>query len=283
MRPGLRRSTFEHSAEPAPGLRSGPGPGHGHGCGAGTTRLLRRPAANAGAMGRASAPHDRAQLATRTFHVPSPTRADCQERRRDDDRYRTTQRHPDVDRWRVCHGRDEPVDRGRGPGDVGAHRPRARGRARGRRSCRDGRPARVRRRLPVAHPPRGTRRGAPADRGSHGGARRRASRARGPKHRQDAPHGARLRPGRQHRQRPLLRRCGPQPRGEGRWRVHAGNHQPAAPRADRGGGLGRAVELPTPDGRLEDPPGHRRGQYHRAQARVAHPPHGHPSACAPCA
>ena len=45
------------------------------------------------------------------------------------------------------------------------------------------------------------------------------------------------------------------------------------PRAHRRRRLHRALELSAPDGRLEGPAGHRRGQHHRAQARRDHPAH----------
>lgn len=54
-------------------------------------------------------------------------------------------------------------------------------------------------------------------------------------------------------------------------RVQRRPHVVRTPRADWCGRLHRPVELPAPDGRLEDPPGRRRGQHHRPQALRTHP------------
>ena len=56
-----------------------------------------------------------------------------------------------------------------------------------------------------------------------------------------------------------------QPRGQGGRRVLRRPHVVRPARGDRRGGLGRAVELPAADGRLEDPAG-RRGRQHRSSS-----------------
>ena len=60
------------------------------------------------------------------------------------------------------------------------------------------------------------------------------------------------------------------PRGQGRRGVLRRPHVVRPARGDRRGRLGRAVELPAADGRLEGPAGDGRRQHDRPQARRAH-------------
>ena len=92
-----------------------------------------------------------------------------------------------------------------------------------------------------------------------------------PPDRQADPAGHRVRRPGHHRQHRVLRRCRAESGGQGGGRVRRRPHLERPPRADRRGRLHRAVELPAADGRLEDPPGDRRGKHDRAQARRAHP------------
>ena len=97
-------------------------------------------------------------------------------------------------------------------------------------------------------------------------ARRRAGAHRVAADRQADPALHRLRRARHGRQRRVLRRGRPQPRGQGGRRVLRRPHLLRPARGHRRRRLGRAVELPAADGRVEDPPGGRRRQHHRAQA-----------------
>ena len=65
---------------------------------------------------------------------------------------------------------------------------------------------------------------------------------------------------------PLLRRRRARARGPLGRRVHARHDVVRPARADRRRRPGHALELPDDDGDLEDRPGARRGQHHRAQA-----------------
>ena len=73
------------------------------------------------------------------------------------------------------------------------------------------------------------------------------------------------------RQRRVLRGRRPAPGRQVGRGVLGRPHLLRTPRADRRRRVHRALELPAPDGRLEDPPGDRGGQHHRPQARRDHP------------
>ena len=103
------------------------------------------------------------------------------------------------------------------------------------------------------------------------GQQRRTRRGPAPQHR-PGPVPDRLRGSRRGRgPAALLRRRRPHPGGQVRRRVLRGPHLLRPARADRRRRAGGAVELPLPDGHLEDRPRARRRQHRGAQALGHHP------------
>ncbi len=120
------------------------------------------------------------------------------------------------------------------------------------------------------HPGRAFRRAAPLRRRPRR-ARRGLRARRVPPVRQAAQADPRVRrAGHDRQHRVLRRRRPPSPGAVGR-RVLRRPHLVRTPGAHRCRRVDRALELPAPDGRLEDPPGDRGRQHDRAQARRAHP------------
>ena len=103
------------------------------------------------------------------------------------------------------------------------------------------------------------------------GQQRRTRRGPAPQHR-PGPLPDRLR-GSRRRRRPaaLLRRRRPHHGGQVRRRILRGPHLLRPARTDRRRRAGRTLELPVPDGHLEDRPRPGRGQHRGAQALGHHP------------
>ena len=170
------------------------------------------------------------------------------------------------------HGGAEPRDR------RGDRRSAAR-HGRGRRARRRGSPQGLGR---VARQDAEGPHGAPARPRRHRRGARRGARAARVAQRRQALVGGQGRAADHRRQPPLLRRCGAQPRGQGRGGVRRGLHLDDPARAARDRGRHRPLELPLVHGRLEDGPGARGRQRpdhqaggadaaHRAALRRARP------------